>query len=316
MFSDNFRLCCPSHRGRQIALFAICALLLGHRAAAAQSISIQLIDSTSAFLQTDSANWNAAWIEVSGMAPDAPLLTPKDLRVTNGPRSAEVLSVDSIGAKYHSHLALSFVLDNSGSMFDSYDTLTRFCDSILADQPAGLIGQAVTFDKRYRNPWELYTAERSIFIAQSSHGDFTASRDTLRRFWHFYDTIRTQFTPLYDAIMAALTNINDRRPHDTIARNDVLIVVTDGQDNASRTSIESLEELLAASHIRLFAINYRVAEEGRLPWLARETGGEYFFARNLPALKRILLAIGQTMTREYHIRYRFPSLGPSSGAMK
>ncbi len=282
----------------------------------AQSISIALRDSTSALLQVDSANWNDAWIEVSGRDTSAPRLAIKDIRVTNGRRIAEILSVDSIGAIYRSRLALSFVLDNSASMFYSYDTLTQFCDSILDEQPKGLLGQAVTFDNTYRNPWELYTAEQSTFIAQSTKGEFTEDRNALSIFWHFYDTVRTEFTPLYDAIAAAVTNIDDRRPHDTVSRSDVLLVVTDGQDNASRTSIETLETLLASSHIRLFAINYRVEDEGRLPWLASQTGGEYFLAENLRQLKHILRTIGLELTREYHLRYRFPSLGPSGGEKK
>lgn len=280
----------------------------------AQRITIGLADSMSATLQVDSANWNDAWIEVSGMDTSSRLLTVKDIQAASGDRVGEVLSIDSIGARYRTRLALSFVLDNSRSMFHSYDTLTRFCDSILAEQPAaGLIGQAVTFDNRYRSPWELYTAEPSTFIAQSTEGKFTEDMKALRNFWHFYDTIRTEFTPLYDAITTAATNINDRLPHDSVSRTDVLIVVTDGQDNASRTSIETLETLLSSSHIRLFAITYRVEEEGRLPWLARKKHGEYFMANNLMELKRILRTIGRDLTRQYHVRYRFPSLGPISG---
>lgn len=285
----------------------------------AQSITIRVADSSAALLQVDSANWNDAWIEISGMDTSSPMLTPKELHISTGrrpSRRAEVLSIDSIGAKYRTRLALSFVLDNSASMFHSYDTLTRFCDSLFAGQPAGLIGQAVTFDNSYRNPWELYTAEPSTFIAQSTEGKFTKQTNALRNFWHFYDTIRTEFTPLYDAITAAVTNIDDRRPHDSVSRSDVLIVVTDGKDNASLTSIETLETLLASSHIRLFAINYRVIQEGRLPWLAKKTHGAYFMADNLAELKKILRMIGLALTREYHVHYRFPSLGPSSAESK
>jgi hypothetical protein len=297
-----------------LRVFFLLVYLVGFASAIlAQRVTIGLADSMAATLQVDSANWNDAWIEVSGMDTSSPLLTGKDIHVSTGRRVAEVLSVDSIGARYRTRLALSFVLDNSGSMFHSYDTLTHFSDSLLAGQPPGLIAQAVVFDNKYRNPWELYTAEPSTFIAQSTEGTFTEDTKALRNFWHFYDTIRTEFTPLYDAITAAATNINDRRPHDSVNRADLLIVVTDGQDNASRTSIETLETLLASSHIRLFAINYRVKEEGRLPWLARKTHGEYFMAENLMELKRILRAIGRDLTRQYHVRYRFPSLGPISG---
>ena len=176
--------------------------------------------------------------------------------------------------------------------------------------PAGTIGQAVTFDTRYRSPTHLYTSRSSTFIAQ--HG-FTDSMAALSQFWHFYDTIRTQFTPLYDAIGEAVTNITTRRERGDTAHNDILLVVTDGQDNASRASIELLQQLLASAHLRLFAINFRTEEDNRLEWLSRKTGGEYFAANNIGELCTILHFIGLALTEQYHVHYRFPTLGPSSG---
>jgi len=318
--THNSTLGIPSRDSSFIKAFfnvwlAFPSLLFSVAVALAQPIRITLPRDPSALIQVDSANWSDAWIEVSGRDTSQKLV-PNDLHITSAHRVAEVLSIDSIGAKYQSRLAVSFVLDNSNSMFHSYDTLTRLCDSILNELPPGVIGQAITFDHTYRSSSYLYTAHPSTFLAQSSPNGFMESRKSLSAFWHFFDTIRTQFTPLYDAIAAAITNLDDRRLHDTLNRNDVLIIVTDGGDNASRTSIETLEELLASAHLRFFAINYRVKEEGRLAWLTQKTGGKYFKADNLAALKATLRTIGRELTRQYHIHYRFPSLGPSSGESK
>ncbi len=277
----------------------------------AQPISIALKDSSFALLCTDSTNWNEAWIEIDGAMPGAKALGVTDLVVSGRDRVAEVLSVDSIGAKYKSHLALSFVLDNSGSMFHAYDSLTKYCDSMIAGLPPGVSAQVVTFDNAARTENHLYTRRASVFIAQSGFRDSLAP---LRAFWHFYDTIRTQYTPLYDAIAAAATNIHERRSmHRDAARSDVLLVITDGDDNASRTSIETLKELLSVEHLRLFAINFRTEADNRLQWLARHTGGKLFVADGLSSLRSQLRKIGLSLTREYHVTYRFPSLGPSSG---
>jgi hypothetical protein len=108
-------------------------------------------------------------------------------------------------------------------------------------------------------------------------------------------------------------NITTRREHGDTARNDILIVVTDGEDNASRASIELLEKLLASAHLRLFAINFRTEEDNRLEWLSRKRGGEFFLANTLSDLRTRLQSIGHSLTTQYHIRYRFPTLGPSSG---
>ena len=275
----------------------------------AQPLTIELNNPKAALLQTDSTTWNEAWVELSGVYPGEKL-TADDLHITNGKRVAEILSVDSVAWKFKSALALSFVLDNSSSMFHAFDSLTNDCDSIATIVHSGAIAQVITFDDCYRGPSYLYTSRSSTFIAQ--HG-FTDSLAALSHFWHFYDTIRTQFTPLYDAIGAAVTNITERREHGDDNRNDVLIVVTDGEDNASRASIELLEKLVASAHLRLFAINFRTEEDNRLEWLSRKTGGDFFTANTIGELQTLLRSIGLSLTEQYHIRYRFPTLGPSTG---
>ncbi len=275
----------------------------------AQPIAIALHNPKAVLLQTDSANWNEGWIELSGMSHDE-TLTANDLHVASGNRIAEILSIDSIEWKFRSKLALSFVLDNSGSMFHAFDSLTRMCDSVLKPLPVGAIAQAITFDNRYRGASYLYTNRSSTFIAQH---EFTDSMAAMSNFWHFYDTIRTQFTPLYDAIAASVTNITERRKHGDAAHNDILIVVTDGDDNASLTRIELLEKLLSSAHLRLYAINFRTEEDNRLEWLSRKTGGAFFNASSIAELSTTMQSIGKSLTRQYHIRYRFPTLGPSSG---
>jgi hypothetical protein len=288
--------------------FAFLAIVFFTPKLSAQPISILVDDPHQGLLTIDSSNWNEAWIEMDGISPEAKKLDIADISVTDGKRFAEVLSVDSVGTKWKSNIALSFVLDNSGSMFHAYDSLTRNCDSILRAMPHGAIGQAITFDTRARSYSHLYTKEHSTFIAEQN---FTDSMIVLSKFWHYYDTIRTQFTPLYDAIAGAVTNIEQRRIKNSSPRNDVLIVVTDGDDNASRASIELLQEILSSVHLRLFAINFRTEDDNRLDWLARKTGGEFFVCDNVAELRKLLRKIGLSIIRTYRIKYRFPSLRPS-----
>jgi hypothetical protein len=298
----------------RVAVFMLLFFGLLDRSLPAQPITVELTDSTAALLATDSADWNEAWIELSGVPPGE-YPTVDDLRVTSGTRVAEILSVDSVGWKFRSTLALSLVLDNSGSMFHAFDSLTKACDSMVKQLHTGAIGQAATFDDRYRGPTSLYTSRSSTFIAQR---EFTDSMAALSRFWHFDDTIRTDFTPLYDAIGAAVTNITKRRERTDTGimgddpYSDVLIVVTDGEDNASRSRIELIENLLASANLRLFAVNFR-SEDERLEWLARRTGGQYFTADNIGELSALLRSIGTSLSHQYRVRYRFPTLGPSSG---
>lgn len=275
--------------------------------ALAQNVSVSLTHPKSALLHIDSISFNEDWIELSGA--EKTKWEPEDFSILRGKQQAEILSVDSFPRKFPSRLAISFVLDNSGSMFHAYDSLTKYCDTLMDSLPDGVIAQVVTFDDRYRGSSDLYTGRSSTFIARHS---FTDTLTAIRTFWHFFDTIRTHYTPLYDAIAAAVTNISNRRMKGT-SRNDALIIVTDGADNASITSIEMLSELLEHAHIALYAINFRVQDEGRLPWLARHTGGKYFLADGLPELHAILQKTVHSLSTQYRIRFRFPTLGPSSG---
>jgi hypothetical protein len=126
----------------------------------------------------------------------------------------------------------------------------------------------------------------------------------LPRFWHYYDSIRVGFTPFFDAIVLALQQIE--APTD-----DVLIGITDGEDNSSEVSIETLAKLFKGMGVRPYFILYR-EPSGRLKWLARKTGGSWYYADDLKDLRNLLHELGLTITRSYHVRYQFPSLTPSS----
>ena len=278
--------------------------------ARAQEIGITLTDPHLGLLRTDSANWSEAWIELDGAPPLSKKLTIDDLRVLNGKRLGKILSIDSVVTTFKSHLALSFVLDNSGSMFHAYDSLTRMCDTLVDSLPPGVVGQAVTFDNMPRSESHLYTRRSSVFIAQSGFRD---SIRGVKSFWHFFDSIRTSYTPLYDAIAAAVGNVTSRRLNGDTTHADIVLVVTDGEDNASRTDIETLNDLLKAARVRLFAINFRTDADARLQWLARHTSGEYYLAYDIPDLADLLHQIRRRMSQQYHVRYQFNSPGPSSG---
>ena len=249
----------------------------------------------------DSATWTDAWIEVIGRDTWAPKLRVRDIRVTNDGDTAKIISIDSIGSKFSSRLAVSFVLDNSASMFHSYDSLTRDLDSLIAGLPAGARGQAIVFDNEPRSASHRYTGRSNVYLATSGRMDSLAR---LPAFWHYYDSVRVAFTPFFDAIVLALEQVE-------APSEDVLIGVTDGEDNASEVSIETLAKLFKGSGVRPYFITYR-SPSRRLQWLARQTGGSWYHADDLEDLRNLLHELGLSLTRSYHVRYQFPSLTPSS----
>jgi hypothetical protein len=287
-----------------VALVIVATNQGGVRAQPRAAIQIALRDSLHSRLAVDSANRTDAWIQILGEDADAGRLTPRDVRVTNAGDSAEVLSVDSVSAIFSSRLSLGFVLDNSGSMFHTYDSLTRYLDSLTIGLPVGVRAQAVAFDDRERSRTHRFTTRSNVFLAQSGLLDSVAR---LRAFWHFYDTIRVGYTPFFDAVRLAVENNEDiERPH-------VLIGITDGEDNASETSVEDLGRLVRATNTRLILISLNT-ESLRLRWLARVARASLYSVSDVEDLRNLLAKLGLSLTRSYHVRYRFPSLRPISPA--
>ncbi|MEO6940488.1 MAG: VWA domain-containing protein [Candidatus Kapaibacterium sp.] len=222
--------------------------------------------------------------------------------------SGEILSVDTISIPNSRRLALSFVLDNSGSMFHAYDTLTKYLDTLVFGLPAGSVASAVVFDDKARTPRHLSTKRRRVYIAAEN---FNADLRRLSNFWHYYDSIRSDFTPLYDAIAEGLRMIELRLERDTASVRDVMVVITDGSDNASRTTLDDLTDMLQGNKVTLFAINFRTEPDPKLEYLAHHGRGSFFYAEDLHDLKAALRDLSRDLTLAYRIRYKFPPPAPS-----
>lgn len=232
---------------------------------------------------------------------------------SEGLGSARIIRLDSITTS--AGLALTFVLDNSSSMFHAYDSLTHYLDLFVGGLASGhgrgprVQYSAIVFDNAPRTSRHLTTAMRDVYIAPLG---FTDSVRDVARFWHFYDTIRSDFTPLYDAIAESLDPSEDLNASLDSASQQVIIVVSDGADNASRISLEDLAGTMRHRPLRLFAINFRSEPDRRLIWLARHTDGTYFYADNLSELRDTLKSLRKSLFHCYVIHYRFPPKGAAT----
>jgi hypothetical protein len=265
-------------------------------------VRIQLRDSNSARLAIDSMTWSDAWIEVVGGDAGTPRLRASDLLIRDDRDTARILSVDSAASRFSSRLTLSFVLDNSASMFHTYDSLTVALDSMTSGLPAGVTYQAIAFDTMARTRSYRFTQRSGVFLGQTG---FTDSLAAIGRFWHSFDAIRVAFTPFFDALRLAIENVDDP------TRPQVLVAVTDGDDNASETSVEDLGRLARSENVRLILISLR-GESLRLRWIAKIARGALYYTDDVEDLRNLLHQLGLTMSRTYHVRYQFPSLSPSS----
>jgi Ca-activated chloride channel homolog len=110
-------------------------------------------------------------------------------------------------------------------------------------------------------------------------------------------------TGLYDAVSAALDHA-ERGTHD----QKVIVVLSDGGDNASRTTLDELLEKARASTaviytIGLFAKEDRDANPDALRKLADVSGGEWYVPRNVKAVQDVLDRVAHDIRNVYTLGY-------------
>ena len=114
-------------------------------------------------------------------------------------------------------------------------------------------------------------------------------------------------TALYDAIIAAVDHLGQPSP----LQKNVLLVVTDGRDNASQATFqEVLRKLQSKNGPVLYAIALEQNErrddgnQQSLRTLSEKTGGTAFFPSSLDEVQSIARAIAQDIRSQYVIGYR------------
>lgn len=121
-------------------------------------------------------------------------------------------------------------------------------------------------------------------------------------------------TALYDSIRMSIDHVKNKGRRD----KRVLVVVTDGADNASVISIEALVTLAQQSEVLIYAVGLLGTEERReaakakraLKELATATGGEAFFPEDVSEVDRIAHQVARDIRSQYIIQYT-----PSNTAM-
>jgi Ca-activated chloride channel family protein len=194
-------------------------------------------------------------------------------------------------------VALGILIDNSGSMLPKRAKVTEAALQLVdASQPADRVF-VVNFGE-------------TAFLDQ----DYTADVDKLRA---ALDRVETRgSTALYDALVGAVDHLNQTSP----LQKRVLLVVTDGRDNASQATFEEvLRKLQSKNGPVLYTIaldmnekNEESERNGRrdqvdrrsLRTLSEQTGGTAFFPSSLDEIQSIARAIARDIRSQYVIGYR------------
>jgi Ca-activated chloride channel homolog len=184
-------------------------------------------------------------------------------------------------------VAMGIVIDNSGSMRDKREK----------------VNQAVLNLIRASNPKD------EIFVVNFGENpyldqDFTSDVNLLQVALHKTTTRGT--TALYDAVVASSTHLNK----DAHLEKKVLLVITDGQDNMSRETLqEAARKLQQANGPTLYAIGLLgsgLEAKGReaLQDLADGTGGVAYFPETVDQVDNLTRNIARDIRSQYMIAYR------------
>jgi len=195
-------------------------------------------------------------------------------------------------------VAVGIVIDNSGSMRDKRSSVNAAAINFVKSSNLQDKVFVVNFNEEY-------------FLDQ----DYTASipklKDALER-------IEARGgTALYDAVVAS----SDHLKKSGLLEKKVLLVVTDGEDNASRESLEqAIRRLQEENGPTVYTIGLLGDEHSKrarraLREMAEETGGVAFFPQSLSDVDAITQQIAHDIRNQYTIGYK-PSKPQSEGGFR
>ena len=184
-------------------------------------------------------------------------------------------------------VAMGIVIDNSGSMRDKRPAVNAAAINLVQSSNPQDKVFVVNFNEEY-------------FLDQ----DYTASvpklKDALER-------IEARGgTALYDAVVASAGHLKKSGE----LEKKVLLVVTDGEDNASRESLEQAVRRLQEQNgptvytIGLLGDEHSKRARRALREMAEQTGGVAFFPKDLGEVNAITSQIAHDIRNQYTIQYK------------
>jgi VWFA-related protein len=202
-------------------------------------------------------------------------------------------------------VSFGLVVDNSGSMRDKRPQVNA---------------AALTFVKTSNPQDEGFVVNFNDDYYLDTEHDFTSDLAEMRTALERIDARGS--TALYDAVIGSLDHLK-KGTRD----KKVLLVVTDGEDNASRHSLENVMEQAQRANAVIYAVgvfsdddikhNHRAMKKARgaLSDLANATGGLAFFPETADDTEAICTQIAHDIRNQYTIAY-YPSNTAHDGTFR
>src|SRR6202140_266031 len=195
-------------------------------------------------------------------------------------------------------VAMGIVIDNSGSMREKRDKVNKAALNLVRSSNPQDQVFVVNFNDEY-------------YLDQAFTSDINKLREALEK------VEARGGTALYDAIVASA----DYMKKNAKLQKKVLFVVTDGEDNASRESLEeAVRRLQEENGPTVYAIGLLGEEKARrarraLETIAQRTGGIAFLPRTLDEVDQISSSVAHDIRNQYTIGYK-PTTPKSAGGYR
>jgi Ca-activated chloride channel family protein len=242
--------------------------------------------------------------EVEEVVVHATVIDDKNHLVTTLDKSAfsvfENNQAQTIASFRHEDVpvAMGIVIDNSGSMREKRDKVNRAALNLVRSSNPQDQVFVVNFNDEY-------------YLDQEFTSDINKLRQALEK------VEARGGTALYDAIVASAVYMKDHAK----LQKKVLFVVTDGEDNASRESLEeAVRRLQEENGPTVYAIGLLGEEKARrarraLETIALRTGGISFFPRTLDEVDAISSNVAHDIRNQYTIGYK-PTTPKTAGGYR
>ena len=153
-----------------------------------------------------------------------------------------------------------------------------------------------------------------VHAALTADSPFTSDPAVLRNALQHAMTARGK-TALYDAVARGLEYV-EQGQHE----RKVLVLVTDGSDNASLESFEQVLNRIHSSNVVVYAVAIVDPADESPAWkrmraFAADSGGELFHPNNVRQVNDVLVQIAQEIRHTYVMAYE-PSAAPVTGPRK
>ena len=232
-------------------------------------------------------------------------LTKEKMRVKENEQSCKVISLQLVSK--NKPVNLGVVIDHSSSMLDdlaAYEQFYRF--NIPYRTP---LDNAKTAIKKFISGFDSAKDLVSVTGFSTTVSEKLPLTKNMAQVRLLVDSLNGNgVTALYDAMASSLEEIKNAYGL------KVMIVLTDGEDNSSQETLESVIAKSKRENIPVYVVGLGDVNKDVLQKIADETNGEFYFTQSASTLESIYQSIRKKIQAFYDLVYESPNFSANDTA--